>query len=224
MKRTACVTALCSASVLWMGIAGGCGDGGDDVIAPVAPSGSTPESVPSPQQSGDQSPPADGQAGDDSADDATVASFLGLRAPKPASWEKRPPQNQMVHTNYLVPGADGGNDAYITLFFFGAGMGGPIQDNIDRWQGQFRGEGGAPPEPDVSEFEVDGMDVTFVELAGAYQGMGDPAPTPNQRFLAAIIEAPAGRLFVRFVGDEPTIEHHREAYMNMITGLRKQDD
>lgn len=206
---------------MWMGIAVGCGDGSDDVIAPVAPSGATSGPAQSPPASPPPSPREHDPSGYAQPDDPTVASFLGLTAPKPAEWELRPPQNQMVHTNYLVPGADGGNDAYITLFFFGAGMGGPIQDNIDRWQGQFRAEDGSRPEPDVSELDVDGMNVTFVELAGAYQGMGDPTHTPNQLLLAAIIDAPAGRLFLRFVGDEATIEHHRDAFMELVKGLQR---
>ena len=160
-------------------------------------------------------PPAD--------DDSTFASFLGLRGPKPDSWTVEPPPNRMVDTNFRVPAPDGSRPANINVFFFGAGMGGSIEDNIDRWAGQFRSPDGGPVEPALETFETGGMTVTMVELAGSYQGMGDPEPSDDQLMLSAIIDAPAGRIFIRLVGDAATVEHNREDYMSFIRGLRRAE-
>lgn len=159
-------------------------------------------------------------------DDPTVAAFLGLEAPKPASWQWQPPRNAMITTNYTVPApadVENARAAHLNVYFFGEGMGGPIQDNVDRWKNQFRSADGYEVEPIVDEFEIDSMPVTFVELEGEWMQMGASWYTPNQLFLAAIIDAPAGRIFIRFAGDQKTIEHNRDSFMEMVHGLRRVD-
>lgn len=176
-----------------------------------------------PGESADRTPPRDSTtapAGELSGD-PTVARFLGLEAPKPETWTEEPPPNQMVETNLVVPAPEGREPANINVFFFGQGMGGPVEDNIQRWAGQFRAPDGGPVEPIVENFEVDGMPVALVELSGAYQGMGDPQPKPDQLMLSAIIDAPPGRLFIRLVGESATVEHNREDYMTFLRGLRR---
>ncbi len=156
--------------------------------------------------------------------DPTVAEFLGLQAPKPASWQWQPPRNPMITTNYSVPApsnVQGAKAAQLNVYFFGEGMGGSVRENIDRWKNQFRSADGYEVEPKVDEFEVDEMPVTFVELEGEWMQMGAAWYTKDQLFLAAIVDAPAGRIFIRFAGDEKTISHNREPFMEMIHGLRR---
>lgn len=159
--------------------------------------------------------------------DSTRASFLGLEGPKPASWQWREPQNQMVAVNYEVPAPEdieGGEAAFLNVYFFGAGMGGSVQDNIERWRGQFRADDGSQVTQQVEQIQVNGLDVTLVELAGQWRGFGARTFTPNQLFLAGIVEAPIGRVFIRLAGDERTIEANREAFMELMRGLRVADD
>lgn len=154
--------------------------------------------------------------------DLSEASFLGLRAPIPASWQEQQPQSAMHHTSFRVPGEDGGDDAQIVVFFFGAGQGGPIDANIQRWEGQFRSPEGGSVESDVQRFEVDGMPIALVELQGEYMAMGDRWYTEDQHFLAAIVDAPGDRrIFIRFVGDRATVQAHRESFLAMIDGLKR---
>ena len=65
------------------------------------------------------------------------------------------------------------------------------------------------------------MPVTLVELAGEWQEMGSVSFTPDQVFPMAIVEAPVGRVFIRFAGQTATVEANRDAFMEMILGLRK---
>lgn len=158
--------------------------------------------------------------------DPTVASFLGLEGPKPATWQWQPPRNPMITANYTVPapsGIEGARAAHLNIYYFGEGMGGPIEDNIDRWKNQFRSPDGYEVTPIVDEFEVDSMPITYVELAGEWMQMGAVSFTRDQLFLAAIIDAPAGRIFLRFAGDEKTVEANREAFMKLLHGLRRVD-
>lgn len=152
----------------------------------------------------------------------TEASFLGLTAPKPESWSTFPPSSGMRAANYRVPGLEGAGPAEVVVFFFGAGQGGPVQMNIDRWVGQFQAPGGGPVEPVRSEMEVDGMAVTMVELEGEYRGMGSEFK-PDRRFVAAIVEAPVGRVFIRLVGPTATVKANEPAFATLVEGLRRTD-
>lgn len=221
VNAIACCAAVCSMT-LTMALCG-CGDNEDyldgyEPIQQVPPRAETDEHPPAPAPREDAA-----EAANASSNDPNVATFLGLRGPKPESWTDQPPPNPMVDTNFVVPAPEGSQPANINVFYFGQGTGGPVEDNIQRWAGQFRTPDGGEVEPDVDSFEVDGMPVTLVELAGEYQGMSDPQARQDQLMLSAIIDAPAGRLFIRLVGDAATIEHNREDYMTFIRGLRRVD-
>ncbi len=153
-------------------------------------------------------------------EDPTVASFLGLSAPKPEHWEKLEPENSMQAARYGVPNPDHTDHASLVVFFLGAAAGGAVQANIDRWASQVTKPDGSPGEPNVQEFVANDLPVTLVELAGAYQGMDMTAPAPDQIFITAIIDAPIGMVFIRLVGPAQTVEANREAYMAMLNGLK----
>ena len=74
---------------------------------------------------------------------------------------------------------------------------------------------GVPVEQRVS------LPVTHVELAGEWKEMGSVSFKPDQVFLMAIVEAPVGRVFIRFAGQTETVEANRDAFMEMILGLRR---
>ncbi len=152
--------------------------------------------------------------------DLKTASFLGLRAPKPATWIEHPARAMGRVANYTVPGRDGGNAAHIVVSFFGPDGAGPKAANIDRWAQQFRTSDGDPVEPIVKEIEVAEMAVTLVELAGQYRRTGAAWYTADQLLLGVIVEAPVGPVYIRFFGETATVERNRDAFMAMIRGLR----
>ncbi len=154
---------------------------------------------------------------------ATTASFLGLRAPKPATWVSQAPASTMRAAQFVVPGVDSSDAAHVVVFFFGAGQGGDVQNNIERWQAQFQSEEGGPVEPIVTHLEADGMPITLVELAGAWQEMGAASHKPGVLFLSAIVEAPAGSVFIRMVGPADVVERNREAFMAFLMGLERAE-
>lgn len=214
------VTALLTTAMLFVGCVQ---DEPDESAA------SETTSAPNAQQPAADSAPASQQPGqteqpEQTEGDPTVAQFLGLKAPKPATWQWRPPSNNMITTNYTVPGIDDSKAAHVNVYFFGEGQGGPIEDNVERWKNQFRSDDGYEVEPQVETFEVNDMPVTFVELEGEWRQMGTAWYTPEQLFLAAIVDAPVGRIFIRFGGDAATVEHNREPFMAMINGLQPVND
>ena len=149
-----------------------------------------------------------------------TARFLGLQAPIPSHWKWKPVTSRMRAANYIV--SDGELSTDLVVFYFGEGMGGSVAENIDRWKGQMKGADGAAVEANVEKFDASGMPVTLVEMAGTYMGMGMSPPVPDAVFLSAIVEAPAGMVFIRLVGPAPLIEANREAYRNMLEGLSSE--
>jgi hypothetical protein len=159
------------------------------------------------------------------SDDLKQARFLGLVAPKPATWIEHPPSSGMGRiANYTVPGRNGGEAANINVYYFGRRQGGNVDSNIARWQSQFGPQpDGTQPEPIVERLEVDGMPVTVVELAGAWMKMGQSWYTEDQLFIAAIVQTTEGNVFIRFAGQTATVEANREAFVRMIEGLRRDE-
>jgi hypothetical protein len=167
-------------------------------------------------------PPAD--EGWKPSSDPKVARFLGLEAPKPVTWIEHPPPFSMRKAQYTVPGRDGSNAADVIVYYFGAGGGGTVEDNIERWRQQFEpDDDGLFPEPFIDRFEADGMPVTLVELGGSWMKMGARWYTADQLFISAIVETSFGLVFIRFAGDTATIEANRGDFLAMLEGLRKAE-
>lgn len=153
---------------------------------------------------------------------AGEAEFLGFTAPVPERWEAEPPENRMRLLQFNIPG-DQAEDADMVLYYFGPGRGGSVTENIARWRSQFTDVGGDTLEPRVTEFEVSGMPVTLVELAGTYSRNVGLGPTdegvPDQTLLAAIIETGQGSVFAQMYGPTATVDAARNGFDDFITGI-----
>lgn len=71
------------------------------------------------------------------------------------------------------------------MFWFGAGMGGSIENNLSRWYGQFAQPDGRPS-ASVATREtrtVHGLNVTITRVQGRFAGggMGSPGSAPGAR-------------------------------------------
>jgi hypothetical protein len=119
----------------------------------------------------------------------------------------------MRAAEYRVPragagaGPDPAADAECTVITFGKGMGGSVDDNIDRWVKQLDGASA----PVRTTRTVHGMQVTRVEATGTYLGMqmpGAPAspPRPGSRLIGAIVEAPGGSWYFKLTGPDATVK------------------
>ena len=115
------------------------------------------------------------------------------------------------------------------VFFFGAGQGGGVGDNLTRWKGQFTAADGAPLPADAAKLEsVDAGEqkITLLEVAGrfapgAMPGMTDQGPRDNYRMVAGVIETPAGNWFVKATGPDATIAAQREAIRKFISSAKR---
>ncbi|HEU4402026.1 MAG TPA: hypothetical protein VFT43_07955 [Candidatus Polarisedimenticolia bacterium] len=131
----------------------------------------------------------------------------------------------MRRAQYRIPGAGGAEAGECVVFYFGAGQGGDVRGNIDRWAMQFRGAGGAPATPRVTEVKAGDKTVTRVEVQGTYtpssmmMGGTPPAPRPGYALLGAIAPGADANWFFRCTGPEKTIEANRARFDKMIASL-----
>ena len=153
---------------------------------------------------------------------ANAESAAGLKWTAPAGW-KVEAQRPMRAATYSVAPAPGDHDAAeCAAYFFGAGQGGGVDANIDRWKGQFRPAPSAQPRKRT----IHGLAVTTIDISGEYSGMGGPMaaqPTTKSgyRLLGAIVEGPGGNIFVKFTGPAKTIAANQQKFEQLLFSFEK---
>ena len=134
----------------------------------------------------------------------------GVSFTVPTGWSHRTPSSSMRLAEYGLPGA--GGEAELSVFAFGAGMGGDAQANATRWISQFKAADGGAPESHTQKLEVNGLSITIVAATGTYTptSMGPMAPKAepksDQALYGVIVEGgPEGTVFVKVAGPRSTL-------------------
>jgi hypothetical protein len=127
----------------------------------------------------------------------------------------------MRRAQYTIAGAAGA-DAELTVFWFGVGQGGSIDDNLRRWHDQFTAEGSTAPT--TTQRTVHNLRVHVTERRGRFAGMampGAPAPTAREDWalLGAIVETPDGPWFFKMTGPRATIESARRGFDDLVASF-----
>ncbi len=143
----------------------------------------------------------------------------------PKTWQRTNPSGTMRAGELKVPGAGGGEEATVWFTTFGAGQGGDVESNINRWSRQVTGPDGQPAKFTRNEKTVGAIKVitiassgTFAMMSGGMMGGAAPAAAPkaDQRVLRAIVEGPSGTIFVSMAGDVKTVEAAEGAWETML--------
>jgi hypothetical protein len=159
-----------------------------------------------------------------------AGSGAGMRWTAPANW-KSEAERPMRLATYTIPHAAGdAHDGECGVYYFGPGQGGSVQANLDRWIGQFVQADGKPSKSaaKIDKRTVRGMQVTTVDVSGAYTGMGGPLAKPGgqpergYRLLGAIVEGPQGSVFFKFTGPAKTVAQNKAAFDKMLASLSPQ--
>jgi len=135
---------------------------------------------------------------------------------RPAEWSWVPVQSPMRKAQLAVPGLDPSKPADITFFHFGPSGGGDLDSNVQRWLRQFQSTPGAEK---VETKTVGGRQTTLVSTEGTFSsGMpGQPAaPMENYALLGAIVEDPAGSVFVKMTGPAATVKAARARLLEFL--------
>jgi hypothetical protein len=162
-------------------------------------------------------------------DKGTRVELDGLKSTTPASWKKpEKPSSKLRAHEFFIPKADGDKeDAELAIFFFGAGSGGSVEENLKRWKGMM-----APPMgktiDDVSKvdkFKVGKVDITYLDISGTYlfKPFGPNTkvtPKENYRFIGAIFDSENGPYFIRLTGPARTMEQNKKAFDDWLKGFK----
>jgi len=143
-------------------------------------------------------------------------SVAGLRWTPPPGWKSEGARPMRAAT-YMVDGAE------CVVYFFGAGQGGSIEANVERWKGQFR----QPVDAKAGKRTIHGMAVTTLDISGDYSGMGGPMAAEKSvksgyRLLGAILEGPGGNIFLKFTGPTKTIAANQKKFEQLLESFDKE--
>jgi hypothetical protein len=152
-------------------------------------------------------------------------SAAGLRWTAPAGWRSEGARPMRAATYTIAPAAGDKAAAECGVYYFGAGQGGSVDANLERWKSQFRTSEGKPAPAQVATRTVKGLKVTTIDASGDYSGMGGPMangkPVPGYRLLGAIVEGPDGNIFLKFTGPARTISANQAQFDQLLTSFQR---
>lgn len=151
----------------------------------------------------------------------TETSAGGVHWTVPASWTAAAARSMRVAT-YAIPAAAGAEAGECGVFFFGTGQGGSVEENFNRWAGQF--EAASPPKKGVKT--INGLKVHTIEFNGTYLSPGGPmmqsqGKKTGWRLSGAIVEAPEGHVFFKCTGPVATIEKAAKDFEALLKSVTK---
>ena len=227
-ERRAIPIALLVVSMVLGSVA--CGGGQETRTAAPAP-----ESAAAPAAPGSANPMADGTAIPISPlpshhptltgqAEGGVSGELAWAVPK--EWAEEPPKSGMRKAQYRLPAASGDKeDGECVVYYFGAGQGGDVRPNLDRWVSQFHGPGSTQPK--FSEMKAGALSISRAEIKGTYtaspMSMGggpEPEAKPDYMLLGAIVPGPEANWFFKCTGPENTMESNRARFDALLASVR----
>jgi hypothetical protein len=138
----------------------------------------------------------------------------------PAGWAQEAPSSSMRLAQATIPGSAG--PGQLTVFYFGPGGGGPIEDNLQRWVGQMEAKPGTSPQR--GNFALDNFRVHWIEVEGTVlpstMGVGPTTAQPGSRLLGAVVEGAQGPWFFKATGPDKTLAEQRDAFLGMVRSAR----
>jgi len=148
--------------------------------------------------------------------------WAGVATQLPMGWIPEKPSSSMRLAQYAVPAAHGGESAGLAVF---AGNMGSVDDNVDRWIGQFSQPDGSDPVSKARRWKMEsegGLEATFVDVSGTYNGgMGTGGgPAEQYRVLGAIVSTGSTFLYLKLTGPEIEMADLTELFEQMVRHMR----
>jgi hypothetical protein len=144
----------------------------------------------------------------------------------PAGWTEKPITSSMRAAQFALS-SDPGAEAELVVYYFGESGAGGVQDNLDRWLGQFQQPSGKPSK-DVAKIEqatFAGQAATLVSVSGRYvttamPGGGDLIDKSDQSLLGAIVASPKGPYYFKLVGAKKTVDAQTPKVRAMLASMK----
>ena len=153
-------------------------------------------------------------------------SAAGLKWTAPAGWKSEGALPMRAATYTIAPSAGDKANAECAVYFFGAGQGGSVEANLDRWKSQFQASGGKPAVAQIATRTTRGLTMTTIDTSGDYSGMGGPMAAgqrrvPGYRLLGAIVQGPGGNIFIKFTGPAKTIAANKQKFEQLLASFQR---
>jgi len=142
----------------------------------------------------------------------------------PPDWKRAPKTSMMRKATYVVPRAPGDKeDGDLGVFYFGAGQGGGLEANVERWVKQFKDT--KLEQVKRADRTIGGIVAHTVEIdSGAYDpgpmGGGTGKPKENYALLGAIVDSPGGSHFFKLVGPKATVAKAKKPFYAMLDSIK----
>ena len=155
------------------------------------------------------------------SEEGSTVTTASLRFDLPDGWRREQPSSGMRLAQAVVSGEAGPGE--LAVFHFGAGKGGGVESNFERWLGQI--ELAAGGEPERGELAAAGFKITWIDARGTLlpsgMGSGPTTPQPGFRLLGAVVEGEGGPFFFKVTGPEATLAREHAAFLAMHRGVRR---
>lgn len=157
-----------------------------------------------------------------------LLAFLlsGLVFEAPSGWKPVGAAGSMRLAQWELPGEGEEVAAEVVIFYFGEGSGGSVEDNLERWFGQFeQPDGSATKEiARVDRFEVGTLHATRADMSGKYvapvrPGARERRNLPDYRMIATVVEGKGGPWFIRLLGPKVTVEKWSPSFDAFLKNL-----
>jgi hypothetical protein len=138
----------------------------------------------------------------------------------PEHWIEEPPSSQMRQAQWKVPGRPQ-SDVFAECALFQFSGGGAVDQNLARWEGQFRSPSGGAV---TGEREVINLETTTVHtlwLTGTFITRDPPmtgpeVEQPQWALFAAIFDRPESMQFLKCTGPESIMTEDREEMLTVV--------
>lgn len=144
----------------------------------------------------------------------------------PADWTIKPTTSSMRAAQFELP-APAGQEAELVVYYFGESGAGSVQDNLDRWIGQFTQTDGKDSKSvaKIEKTKLAGQEATTVSVTGHYTGMamtpgGSAVDKQDQAMLGAIINSPSGPYYFKLVGAKQTVDANAAKFKALLGSLK----
>jgi hypothetical protein len=132
----------------------------------------------------------------------------------------------MRKATYKVPAAAGDSEGgEVAVFYFGAGQGGGVEANVQRWIGQFSGVEASSilrGEQSAGGFKAHLVEIPSGTYTDSMAAMHGGAVTPKDKYalLGAIVETPAGPYFFKFTGPKATVAGAKPDFVGLLQSIK----
>jgi hypothetical protein len=144
----------------------------------------------------------------------------------PKDWTVKPTTSSMRAADFILS-TKPGEEAELIIYYFGENGAGSVDDNLDRWLGQFQQADGKPSKQvaKIEKTKIAGQDATTVSVTGRYvasmmPGGGDTVDKQDQALLAAIVASPSGPYYFKLVGAKKTIDANTAKWKAMLGSMK----